>query len=526
MNNTAASSPSIASRFRRIGLPVLIVGLAVGSVTALWSLPGMARDGRGFNSVLIVGAAGALLTIWMLTLSGLRWPIRIGLLAIETVTLAILLPNIAFDGDMTPHLRPLFERTKKRVEEARAEQGTAASPVSLTFGATDWPEYRGVKRDGIVVGPKLARDWKKKPPRLLWKQPCGEGWSSFSVAGNLLVTIEQRGDNEAIVGYDTADGAERWKYEYPARFHHPLGGVGPRATPTIAGERIFSLGGEGHLVCLDAKNGSHRWTVNILEGTSNLKWGMSGSPLVVDGKVIVNPGKQNESDKDEAVRAYDAETGKLVWAAPGKKSAYVSPMLATLEGEKQVIIFDGEQCAGYELAHGALRWSHRWDRTLENINVAQSIIYESTGRVFISSGYTIGCAMLQVSRGEAGWSVSEIWRMQNKPLRCKLSSAVEHQGYIYGLDEGMLACISAADGKLQWKGERYGHGQLLRWNDLLVVLTEKGRLVLVEANPKEPVELGRIQAIEGDPTWNVPAMVDGRIFVRNYREMACFDLRE
>src|SRR5262249_47230942 len=154
------------------------------------------------------------------------------------------------------------------IEQHRREQSgnEPANPVEIRITGTDWPEFRGRKRDGVVVGPKLARDWKANPPRLIWKQPCGAGWGSFAIAGSLLVTLEQRRDNEAIVAYDVETGRELWKYEYPARFREALGGLGPRATPTIAGGAVYSLGAAGHLVCVDAKTGAHKWTRRTLVG--------------------------------------------------------------------------------------------------------------------------------------------------------------------------------------------------------------------------------------------------------------------
>src|SRR5207253_1242770 len=148
---------------------------------------------------------------------------------------------------------------------------------------------------------------------LLWRQPCGGGYAGFAVAGNLAVTIEQRRDQEAVVAYDTATGRERWAYAYPAQFTEQLGGPGPRATPTIAGRDVCSLGATGHLVCLDAATGQLKWAVDILTDNQNLTWGMSGSPLVYDNVVVVNPGAQTEAAKGRAVVAYHRATGKEIW---------------------------------------------------------------------------------------------------------------------------------------------------------------------------------------------------------------------
>lgn len=517
---------------RRIRVPFTIVILASLAIAALWLRPDSRLDSNAPNTLLIVWAALGLLGLWFILFSGaaFRWRAVVLALGVGAVAGGIWLMSagyLVFDGDMVIHLRAPWVRHADVVAAHRQAQGSGTSAELVLSMDHDWPEFRGKNRDGVVLGPKLSRDWKAQPPRLLWKQPCGEGFGSLAIAGNLLVTMEQRGDFEAVVAYDTETGAERWKYEYPARFWEPLGGLGPRATPTIADGDVFALGAEGHLVCLDARTGKPHWQTNILEGGVNLRWGMSGSPLVVDEKVIVNPGYQGaESPENKAVVAYSRHSGQIVWATPGKRAGYSSPMLANIADHRQIVLFDGGQVAGYEIDNGKRLWSYPWSRTREDINVAQPIIWPD-GRVFISSGYGTGCALIQVSRENDTWRVQEVWHRPNKPLRCKISSPVEYQGFLYGLDEGILACIDAKDGTVRWREGRYGHGQLLRYEDRLIILDEKGNLVLVEATPENFNELAKVKAIRSDPrTWNVPAVAHGRIYVRNEHEMACFDLRE
>lgn len=528
-----AQIPVSSRSFRVWRVPLLILAVTLIGIALLWSQPDVPLDSKAPNTLFLSFAGAMLLGVWFIFFSGaaMRWRWLVFGMGIGAIGLGIWLMKagyLVFDGDMVLHFRT--PRTGPDNEGAAASTpGGNATPLGeVTLkGEFDWPEYRGPRRDGVVLGPRLSRDWTAKPPRLLWKHPCGEGFASMAIAGNLLVTIEQRGDFEAVVGYDTQTGRERWKYEYRARFWEPLGGLGPRATPTISGDSVYSLGAEGHLVCLDARTGAHRWTVPILERNPNLTWGTAGSPLVVDDMVIVNPGHQDPGKtENRAVVAYHRETGAVVWTAPGQRAGYSSPMLVNLHDRRQIVLFDGRQVAGYDLEKGDLLWSYPWDRTREDINVAQPIVWPD-GRVFISSGYGVGSALIQVSRQSNRWVVTELWRRPNKPLRCKMSSPVEYQGYIYGLDEGILSCIDAKDGAVQWREGRYGHGQLLRYEDLLIILDEKGHLVLVEATPTRFHEMGKVKAIRSDPrTWNVPALADGRIFVRNEHEMACFDLRD
>jgi len=525
------ANASSGSRLRWIVLALILVVVG-GGVAAIWTLGDMGDDSRWMATYLAGMALAGLLALWLLLLSGLRWYFRLAAVGLLFTGICGglfgLRSEIRFDGDMRMVGRWRWEKDPEDILAAhRQEQGTFApsAKYELTrIEPTDWPEYRGPQRDGVIRGQQISRDWKAHPPKLLWRQPCGLGWASFAVVGDFAVTIEQRKQNEVVVAYDIPTGKEIWKYEHPERFDEAPGGIGPRATPTIAHGDVFSLGAAGHLACLDGQTGKPKWTKNILEGGLNLRWAMAGSPLVVGDLVIVNPGNQRETKTWEAVLALDRKTGDVVWKSGWTKGGYSSPMLATIAGVEQIVLLDGKQVAGFEIKTGKELWRYDWDKTQQDINVAQPLVF-ADGRIFITSGYSVGCAMLLPTKEGDQWKVEEKFRLDNKPLRCKFSNPVEHNEYIYGLDDGILACIRASDGKLQWKEGRYGHGQILRWEDLLIVSTERGDLVLVAADPKELKELGRIKAIKGERCWNVPAVANGRILVRNEQEMACFDLR-
>ena len=430
--------------------------IAGGIIAAVWAKPDEAGLGqRAFFTILTINSTVLLLNLWLLLLSGTRWYVRVGVLVLEIAAAAVFLPGVAFQGDMVPVIRWPWERDRVAVlEEHRRLQAAEASAIvpDLTIGPFDSPEYRGVKRDGVMVGPNLNRDWKAKAPKLLWKQPCGGGYASFAVAGNVAVTIEQRRDKEVVAAYHIDNGKELWKYEYSADFQEPMGGPGPRATPTIADGNVYSLGATGHLACLDGKTGHPKWTAEILAGNKNLHWAMSGSPLVVGKLVIVSPGCQNEDNPSEiGLLAFDRNSGDKVWSGGNAKGGYSSPMLATFADRKQIVVFEGRQIAGYDLADGKLLWSYPW-MTLQDINVAQPIVDEKAGTVFISSGYNVGCALLKIQPGDNNtWKVDVVWKKENKPLRCKFCSPVEYEGDYYGLDEGFLACIDAKTGERHWR---------------------------------------------------------------------------
>jgi outer membrane protein assembly factor BamB len=514
------------SRFR-VWFPWAMVLLAVGGTAASWLWPSEAMETgmRSAGTFMAVMLALIGFEIWLLIYH--RWLALLGILlaGLGIAGLYTGVIKMKQDGDVVPTsvYVPYFSSPDQDLETYRAANAGSAAPVAndgLTVTAEDMPAYRGELRDGIAHGPALARDWAAQLPRELWRHPVGGGYAAFAVAGKVAITIEQRQDDEAVVCYDTDTGAERWVYSYPANFTEPLGGPGPRATPTIFEGEVYSLGAKGHLACLNGRDGKEKWQTNILAGNKNLQWAMSGSPLILGDLVIVNPGVQDKSASGlKALHAYDRKTGKLVWASGDTVAGYASPMLAKFADVEQVLLFDGVELAGYAAKDGKKLWSTPW-KTHQDINVAQPLLFDGD-RVFISSAYGVGCAMFQIVKNGDKWEAKELWK--NKVLRAKMSSPVAYQDHIYGLDDGVLTCLSAKDGSRKWKGGRYGHGEPILSGDLIVILTESGKLVLVEATPQVFHELGSIQAIKGR-TWNYPALARGKVFVRNDVEMAAYDL--
>jgi outer membrane protein assembly factor BamB len=511
-------------RVRRLWIPILILGLFAATTTAVMAWPGLERGPRAGTMVfMVVPVTILLLTVWLLLLSGMRWPLRIGILLGVVALVALTIRGIEFEGDMVPIVHYRWEpRNDLRWEAHRAGKPKvkAANEPIPAAQPEDFPEYRNRNRDGVLKGQQIfAKEWMHPRPRELWRQPCGGGYAGFAVVGQVAVTIEQRGENETIVCYDAATGGERWVHDYPAHFSEPLGGDGPRATPTITDGDVYSLGATGWLKRLDGANGAVKWETNILEDNDNIQWGMSGSPLVYDRFVVVNPGAQRESKQGKAVVAYDRGTGKALWSAGSRRAGYSSPQLATLAGVRQVLLLDGEGISGYDAETGLELWGHPW-ATYMYINVAQPLVLEGD-RVFVSSGYNHGCAMLKIGHAGEKWTVETLW--QNRNLRCKFTSPVLHNGYIYGMDEGILTCVDARDGQRKWKEGRFGNGQLLLAGDHLLIGDEAGELVLVRAVPEGYEEASRIgNALPGTKNWNHLSLARGCVFLRNHFEMVCY----
>ncbi len=395
-----------------------------------------------------------------------------------------------------------------------------ADPPSTT--ASDWPDFRGPNRDGHYTSRPILTAWPNAQLKPMWKQPVGGGYASFVVAriGNadLAVTIEQRGAQEVVAAYDVATGREQWTSKWSAEFKEFMGGDGPRATPTYFEGNVYALGATGELRALDAARGRTIWRTNMLTdaGAANVQWGMSAAPLVVDGNVVVLPGGSG----GKSVAAYNRLTGARAWSALDDRQAYVSPMLVSIDGVRQILVVSGSRMMGLAPNDGTLLWEYPW-ATFNDINAGQPLVI-GKNRVFVSSGYDHGAAVIEVTMNGARGTVREVWK--NNRMKNQFSSSVLHDGYIYGLDESILACLDAATGELKWKGGRYGYGQIALASGHIIVLTEDGDLALVQATPEKHVELARFPALDGK-TWNHPAFSNGLLVVRNLKEMAVFDLR-
>lgn len=521
-----ASVESISNwqRFRRRWFPLLVLTAGAGLIGLLfaWPSPDFELASRNFG-LLFVGLLTCLvLALWFLFLPWSLWLLRLGIVLLPIAAAAATIRELHFTGDFEPVVQWRWDPLPDEILEAHRRQQGQAAPVSASPRAdptADFPGYRGQDRDGIVRGPKLPRDWTAVPPRELWRQPIGRGYASLAIVGEALVTIEQRRADEAVVCYDASTGKECWVYRYPASFTEALGGPGPRATPTIADGKVYSLGATGHLACLDLATGAKVWSAEVLTDNANIQWGQSGSPLVYDRFVVVNPGKQTAAAAGRALLAFDRATGQPAWNAGDHRAGYSSPMLATLAGRRQILVFDGEGLAGHDDITGQELWRHAWP-TMNDINVAQPVVL-SGDRVFISSGYGVGCTLLQIANSGGQWSATPLWR--NKLLRCKFTSPVLHEGHLYGLDEGILVCLDGQTGERRWRDGRFGHGQLLLHDSLLFILSDTGEFALVEANPQAYRKLGSVRALTGK-TWNYLALAHGRAWLRNDQEMVCYEL--
>lgn len=402
---------------------------------------------------------------------------------------------------------------------------TAILAVAVVLGAvgicraqaddpTDWPRFRGA--DG--VGISAETDWNpaavNDKAKVLWSVNVGEGYSSVAVVGDRVYTMGNEKDKDFVGCLDIDSGKVVWRYPYPCKSgEYP----GPRVTPTVDGDRVYTLSREGHLFCLDAANGTVKWQRHLVSElkAQNIGWGFSGSPIVDGEMLIVNAGKHG--------MAFDKKSGKTVWESPRGKCGYATPVVFQIGERRCVAIFGQEALYAVDITNGRKIWSYPWE-TDHDINAADPIV--SGSRVFISSGYGHGCALVDFSSGKPRL----VW--QNKAMKNHFSSCILINGYIYGIDgsagKGDLKCLEGRSGETRWS-HKTGFGGLVAAGGKLVVLNERGKLFVVEATPEgyRQISAGTAMNPRAAKCWTAPVLAKGRIFCRSSNgQLVCVDVRQ
>jgi len=447
------------------------------------------------------------------------------LLAAAGFGFSLLLRNVGMDGDYQLTLR---WRWAPSAEEHLLAARTSSRPApgsnmpsaeaQRAIANPEWPGFRGADRSGVIRDAALATNWTAHPPRQLWKVPVGPGWSSFAVAGHLLFTQEQRGPMETVVCYEASSGREVWSRQHEARFEDPMGGPGPRATPTLANGGLFVTGATGLLLRLDPATGKVAWQQDLkaVAGREAPMWGFAGSPLVIRSNVIVWAGGK----EGKGLLAFDVETGALRWSAPAGDHSYASPQLNVIAGEELVLMLSNDGLVLVEPATGKVRLNYEWKfsgyRALQ-----PRVVGDDT--VLLGTPMNVGVRAIRLAKADGRFAAEELWTSRH--LKPDFSDLVTFQGYLYGNDNGFLTCLDLKTGERKWKGGRYGKGQLLLLETagLLLVAAENGQVHLVRADPGDFIELGSFQALEGK-TWNHPVVVGDTLYLRNSQEASAFQL--
>ncbi len=517
MNTTETPPPS-----HRFWIPGTICTVIFVIFVVVQAQPELERNIKGWITGALLILLVLLNFLWLVLLSRFSWRRRLLVAVVALVGVAVLKGLITVDGTIDGTGRPKLVWKSPRSALALPAPApwpvAGLSPLEGEKPVADVPQFFGPARDGVVRGARLALNWNTTPPKQLWRQPIGGGWSAFAVVGERAFTQEQRGDGECVTCYDVFTGRLLWAHTNQARFFQWQGGEGPRATPTVVSNRVFAIGGTGVLDCLEADTGRRVWSRNVLGENKlpNLTWGVSASPLVFDESVVVTGGLGN----GPTVLAYHRQTGEPLWRAGTDKCSYASPVLATIAGRRVILSVNASSLTIHDSTNGTVLLDHPWSNE-KWPKAAQPVVLDGD-RVFLSAGYGIGCELLQLKFLSTGkLAVTELWK--GRSMKNQFNSSAYRDGFIYGLDDGFLACVDAATGERRWKDGRFGSGQSLLVDDLVLIQSEPGPIVLARARPDAYEELARLPALSSK-TWNHPTLAGRLLLVRNDREAACYQL--
>ena len=397
--------------------------------------------------------------------------------------------------------------------------------VFSDVGAEDWPQWRGPNRDGISEEVGILKEWHNGGPRVLWRVPLGEGFSGISVADGRVYTMFSEGDDEFIVCLDASNGSEIWRFRSDSNYYEAEGGNGPRATPTIDGEFLFTVSAQGKFYALNNANGDKVWSYDLIKDFTSYmpRWGFSSSPLVEGDMLFVEVGGNN----GKFIVAFDKTNGDVLWTSHMDKLGYASPIAVTIGGVRQLIVFAGLRLLSVSTDDGELFWTYPWRTGRFDVHAATPI-FIAPDKIYISSAYGKGAAVLRVKVTDSPESgvrnnieVEEIWRSEK--VQNRLATSVLHDNHIYGFHRTILKCIDASTGMEKWKTRGFGEGTLMLADEHLIILGDRGKLGLAEATPSAYHEVASAEVLSG-LCWTVPTLANGRLYARNQKEMVCLDM--
>lgn len=512
-----------------------------------------------FLVCVVIGAISLGLTLFFLQRAAWRaghaWIVPMTTLAVA-ISLVSLVRVRTLSGEMIPQFE--WRLTSHRVPDLQttvagpeaAPKTTAnrdlesASESELSANAdrqiiaedksTPWGQFLGDHRDGIMAQREFAVPDSSDEVKTLWDIGIGAGWSSFAVANDIAVTLEQRGTLECVTAYRMIDGELLWIVDHEAVHTHPLGETGPRSTPTISNGHVYAQGATGMLWCLDLDTGEVIWQVDLLDlagwdqtaSELAITWGRSGSPLLVDGLCVVPLGG-NDRVAARSLVAFDAASGEVRWQAGKDQISYASPQLLTLAGQRQIVIVNENTITGHAVDSGVQLWQTDWPGQSNGGANCASVVPAGENRFLVGKGYGGGSALIEIKPNGSGDGLvaEDVWR-SNRIMKTKFNHAVIRDGVAYGLSNGALQAIDLETGARLWeqsRRSRSGQGQVILAGDVLIVQEEMGDVLLVAADPNEYREWVRLDGLE-HKTWNVPSLVGNVLLVRNSVEAMALQL--
>lgn len=402
----------------------------------------------------------------------------------------------------------------KRTQQTAAlvtASGTIAATLLLACAtvshAAEWPQWLGPAGNGVTEAGDAKLAFGDDGVDTLWRKKIGLGFASMAVADGRVYAMGAKNGSETLYCFDAESGKEHWTFSYPGKLVNSMHEGGPSSTPAVAGGRVYIVGKEGQVHCLDAAKGGVVWKANLktLTGERTPKWGFSSSAVVDGDRVYIQSG---------ATVALDATSGDKVWISKKRKPSYATPAIFERSGKTLIATLSSDGLAIVDAGGGNEIAFHRWE-TQYDTNATTPLIMGD--RIFVSTGYNKGCTML----GFDGKSLSPMYR--SKSMSNHMNNSVPHGDQLYGFDGNShqrqrveLRCIDAATGKVRWSQAGLGCGSLILAGDTLVILSDQGELVTAKATPDGFKPLGRAQVL-GGKCWTHPVLADGRLFARNAR---------
>jgi outer membrane protein assembly factor BamB len=386
--------------------------------------------------------------------------------------------------------------------------------LTICASGADWPQWRGPNRDGISSETGLLAAWPSGGPRVAWKtNGLGQGYSSLAIVNGKIYTQGQRDGQEWVFAYDVKTGKKLWETSTSRAYRNDRGD-GPRGTPTLDGDRLYAMTGDGVVVCLETATGKTVWSQNVAQkyGGSVPNWGFSESPLIDGDRLIVMPGGHGAS-----LVSLNKHDGNLQWKTGSDRAGYSSAIIATVEGSRQVLALSAEAAVGVLEDNGELLW-HYTKVSNRTANIATPIYHD--GQVFVSSNYGTGCALLKLGPR----TMSEVYFTNE--MKNHYSTSVFVDNYLYGYNDSILTAMQFQTGKVTWKNRSVGKGSVTYADKRLYLLGEDGMIGMAEANGDTYKELARFEVPKGSlPTWSPLVISDGKLYYRDQDNLTCFDIK-
>ena len=392
------------------------------------------------------------------------------------------------------------------------------SIVLLPLASAEWNQWLGPDRDGKSTESGLLASWPESGPEKVWQvESLGEGYSSLSFANGSLFTQGVKAGKQYLIAIDAETGEIEWETQHGRPYSNRRGG-GPRGTPTVDGDRVYALGGDGNLICADASTGAKIWEKHLLKtyGARNINWGISESPLVDGNRLVVNAGGRGAS-----IVALDKATGDELWKTQSDEAGYSSGVAVEIDGVRQYVFFTGEAAVGVLATNGELLWRYR-PVSNSTANAATPVVRDNL--VFFSSSYGTGCALLRLESTGGSTTASEVYF--NRDMRNHYSTSILLGDHLYGFSGRILTAMKFETGEVAWRDRSVGKGQIIHADGRLYILSDDGVVGLVEPSPTEYREISRFVIGSRDyPTWTLPVIADGTLYLRDQERLYAYNVK-